>query len=26
LSMEIGALTTKASDQSLFYLGDDDDP
>ena len=26
LSMELGALTTKASDQSLFYLGDDDDP
>ncbi|HTG61485.1 MAG TPA: hypothetical protein VMG63_19000, partial [Terriglobia bacterium] len=26
LSMELGALTTKASDQSPFYLGDDDDP
>src|SRR6516164_6794753 len=26
LSMELGALTTKASDQSPFYLADDDDP
>jgi serine protease Do len=26
LSAEIGALTAKAADQSLFYLGDDDDP